>query len=67
MGASLTALPQYKAPRTTSVDFSGLLSEPLELQEDLTTGCGGQLWPAGMVLAKHFLRLQPHDVRDARM
>ena len=41
---------------TTSLDFDGLLSEPLILHEDLQEGCGGQLWPAGMTLAKYLLQ-----------
>lgn len=40
----------------SEVDFDGLLSPPLKLQEDLKNGCGGQLWPAGMVLSKYILR-----------
>lgn len=40
----------------TSLDFSGLLNPPLLLHEDLKEGCGGQLWPAGMVLAKYILK-----------
>ena len=40
----------------TSLDFSGLLDPPLLLHEDLKEGCGGQLWPAGMVLAKYILK-----------
>lgn len=39
----------------TNVSFDGLLEEPLLLEEDLKEGCGGQLWPAGMVLAKYLL------------
>jgi len=40
----------------TIIDFDGLLSTPLELHEDLKNGCGGMLWPAGMVLSKYLLR-----------
>lgn len=63
----LTPLPEYKAARTTALDFSGLLTEPLKLHEDLTSGCGGQLWPAGVVLAKHMLRYHGEKMRHARM
>lgn len=63
----LTPLPEYKAAGNTSVDFSGLLEEPVRLREDLKSGCGGQLWPAGMVLAKHMLRYHRHDLEKARM
>ena len=44
-----------KAAATTSLSFNGLLEEPLSVYEDLQKGCGGQLWPAGMVLAKYML------------
>ena len=46
----------------TSVSFSGLLEPPLLLHEDLKEGCGGQLWPAGMVLAEYLLK----DVKKLR-
>lgn len=49
-------LPEYKAAGVSEVDFDGLLKTPLRLHEDLKEGCGGQLWPAGMVLSKHLLR-----------
>ena len=42
-------------PRSTSLSFGGLLDPPLHVNEDLKEGCGGQLWPAGMLLAKHLL------------
>lgn len=45
-----------KSPGVSEVDFDGLLSTPLKLHEDLKNGCGGQLWPAGMVLSKYMLR-----------
>ncbi|KAJ5934661.1 hypothetical protein N7466_004208 [Penicillium verhagenii] len=48
-----------KLAGTTSLDFDGSLKEPLLLKEDLKNGCGGQLWPAGMVLAKYFLHQYP--------
>ncbi|KAI0152760.1 putative methyltransferase-domain-containing protein [Xylariaceae sp. FL1272] len=52
-----TPLPQYKDAGTTETDFGGLLTGPkLKLHEDLKDGCGGQLWPAGMVLARWLLR-----------
>lgn len=47
---------QHKQAGTTTINFDGLLAPPLKLHEDLTNGCGGQLWPAGMVLAKYLLR-----------
>jgi len=62
-----TPLPEYKEAATTALDFSGLLDEPLKLHEDLTSGCGGQLWPAGLVLAKHMLRYHRDDLQHSRM
>lgn len=60
--------PQHKRAGTSAVDFDGLLSPPLKLHEDLTEGCGGQLWPAGMVLAKYLLRKPQLDtLRGKRM
>lgn len=60
-------LPQYKPAGTSTVDFDGLLSPPLKLHEDLKGGCGGQLWPAGMVLAKYLLRQHKHDLHGRSM
>jgi hypothetical protein len=51
-----------KSAGISEVDFDGLLSPPLKLQEDLKNGCGGQLWPAGMVLAKYMLRKHREDL-----
>jgi hypothetical protein len=45
-----------KTAGVTTVDFDGLLAQPLRLHEDLKNGCGGMLWPAGMVLGKYLLR-----------
>ncbi|RKF75210.1 Protein-lysine N-methyltransferase EFM6 [Golovinomyces cichoracearum] len=63
----LIPLPTYKAVSTTSIDFSGLLETPLRLHEDLRTGCGGQIWPAGMVLARHMLRYHRNSLTQARI
>jgi protein N-lysine methyltransferase METTL21A len=63
----LIPLPSYKEASTTTISFSDLLSSPLRLHEDLSSGCGGQLWPAGMVLAKHMLRYHHDDLKDAKM
>ncbi|KAK6347677.1 hypothetical protein TWF718_005515 [Orbilia javanica] len=42
--------------RVTTTTLDGTLTkEPLKLIEDLTNGCGGQLWPAGVRLAKYFI------------
>ncbi|KAJ9298002.1 hypothetical protein DTO271G3_4223 [Paecilomyces variotii] len=54
---------EQKTAGTTNIDFDGLLSEPLVLQEDLKEGCGGQLWPAGIVLSKYMLRRHQSDLR----
>lgn len=67
IGTDLAPLPTYKAATTGTVNFSGLLEPPLKLHEDLSKGCGGQLWPAGMVLAQHMLRYHKDDLRDAKM
>lgn len=67
IGEDLTPLPAYKAASTTLVNFANLLEPPLRLHEDLKSGCGGQLWPAGMVLAQHMLRYHKHSLKDARM
>ncbi|KAI1806780.1 putative methyltransferase-domain-containing protein [Daldinia bambusicola] len=67
IGEDLSPLPAYKAAGTTATDFAGLLAEPLRLHEDLTSGCGGQTWPAGMVLAKHMLRYHRDDMRNSRI
>ncbi|RAL05681.1 uncharacterized protein BO80DRAFT_344791 [Aspergillus ibericus CBS 121593] len=53
---SLVPVRDPKPASQSSISFDGLLSSPLLLQEDLKEGCGGQLWPAGMVLSKYLLR-----------
>jgi hypothetical protein len=67
IGDDFTPVPTYKAASTTSIDFSGLLKPPLKLHEDLKNGCGGQLWPAGMVLARQMLRYHQNSMKDSRM
>jgi protein N-lysine methyltransferase METTL21A len=67
MGEDFVPLPEYKAAHNTDLDFSGLLAKPLHLHEDLANGCGGQLWPAGMVLGKHMLRYHRDELQQARM
>lgn len=52
----LVDLRPPKPAGTTELDFDGLLPSQLKLHEDLKEGCGGQLWPAGMVLTKYLLR-----------
>ncbi|KAE8145588.1 putative methyltransferase-domain-containing protein [Aspergillus avenaceus] len=53
---SLVPVRNHKGVACTEIAFDGFLKEPLVLREDLKEGCGGQLWPAGMVLAKYLLR-----------
>ncbi|KAJ5745539.1 hypothetical protein N7520_010721 [Penicillium odoratum] len=64
VSTSLAPLRINKAAGTTSLTFDGSLKEPLLLKEDLKNGCGGQLWPAGMVLAKYILHRYPSDLSD---
>lgn len=49
---------EIKSASTVSTNFDGLLPQPLLLYEDLKDGCGGQLWPAGMNLARYMLKYQ---------
>lgn len=63
----LARLPEYKAAGSSTLDFDGLLATPLKLHEDLSNGCGGQLWPAGMVLAKYMLRKHTGDIGSRSM
>lgn len=64
---SLAPPRELKAAVTTEVSFDGLLKEPLLLKEDLKDGCGGQLWPAGMALAKYLLSRHATDLSDKTM
>jgi len=56
-----------KPAGASEIDFDGLLSPPLKLHEDLKNGCGGQLWPAGMVLSKYMLRMHKSDLVGKEM
>lgn len=51
----------------TETSFDGLLEVPLYLREDLQDGCGGQVWPAGMALAKYLLRCHVNDLSNKTM
>ena len=53
---------KQKVAGTTEITFDGLLDQPLLLYEDLKEGCGGQLWPAGMVLSKYMLTYHKVDL-----
>ena len=66
-GVDFAPLPDYKPAGDTALDFGGLLATPLKVHEDLASGCGGQTWPAGVVLARHMLRYHREELRDARM
>ncbi|PLB44080.1 hypothetical protein P170DRAFT_468780 [Aspergillus steynii IBT 23096] len=61
---SLVPMRDLKAAEQNTVSLDGLLAEPLILKEDLKEGCGGQLWPAGMVLAKYLLRRHRLDLSN---
>lgn len=63
----LVPMRDLKAAEQNTVSFDGLLAEPLILREDLKDGCGGQLWPAGMVLAKYLLRRHRSDLSKKTM
>jgi hypothetical protein len=56
-----------KAASTTTLTFDGLLKDPLRLKEDLKDGCGGQLWPAGIFLAKYLLGQHSSDLSGKTM
>lgn len=62
VSASLAPPRDIKAAGTTTTTFDGLLREPLLLKEDLKNGCGGQLWPAGMILSKYLLSQHSKDM-----
>lgn len=55
----LIQTPAHKSPTITNIDLGGLLHPPLKLHEDVKEGCGGQVWPAGTILAKYMIRKHP--------
>ncbi|KAH7325901.1 putative methyltransferase-domain-containing protein [Stachybotrys elegans] len=63
----LTPLPSRKTAGDTRLDFDGQLAQPLKVHEDVRTGCGGQTWPAGLVLGKHLLRYHRDELHDTRI
>ncbi|KAJ5238674.1 hypothetical protein N7468_003293 [Penicillium chermesinum] len=65
--SSLAPPRELKAAGTTSLSFDGLLKDPLLLKEDLKEGCGGQLWPAGMILAEYLLRRHSSQLLNKSM
>ncbi|KAL4896329.1 putative methyltransferase-domain-containing protein [Aspergillus ambiguus] len=64
---SLVPVRDRKTAGHSTISFGGLLKEPLLLKEDLKEGCGGQLWPAGMVLARYLLRQRRSDLVDKQI
>lgn len=58
---------QQKAAGSSNLDFDGLLKTPLKMHEDLAEGCGGMLWPAGMVLSKYILRQDKGFLKNKSM
>ncbi|ODH24697.1 hypothetical protein ACO22_05286 [Paracoccidioides brasiliensis] len=59
---SLVPVRESKAAGTALLSLDGLLDPPLQIKEDLKEGCGGKLWPAGIVLAKYMLRRHKSDL-----
>ena len=67
VSTDLVQLPNVKEAGYSTIDFDGILSKPLELREDLAKGCGGALWPAGLVLGKFILRRHLEALQDKVM
>ncbi|KAK4496319.1 hypothetical protein PRZ48_012299 [Zasmidium cellare] len=65
LSQDLVQSPTHKAASTKAVDFGGLLTPPLVLHEDLTSGNGGQAWPAGMILGKYLLRRKRDELQNS--
>lgn len=65
LSEDLVQSPTHKAASTKAVDFHGILTPALILHEDLTSGNGGQAWPAGMILGTYLLRRKRDELRDA--
>lgn len=63
----LVPVRELKQAGVMEVTFDGLLSTPLRLEEDLKKGCGGMLWPAGMVMAKYLIRQDKELFKDKTM
>ena len=59
--------PIHRVAGSVTLDFDGMLSPPLVLHQDLSKGCGGQLWPAGMVLSRYLLRCRRDELQDKSM
>jgi hypothetical protein len=57
--------PEHIPATIESIDFDRLLDKPLLLHQDLGSGCGGMLWPAGLRLAKYLLKMKRDEMRNA--
>ena len=57
----------HKVAGITELTFDGLLDSPLLIHEDLKDGCGGQLWPAGVVLSRYMLLHHKTDLDEKAM
>lgn len=68
LAESLVPIRERKHAGTTIVTLDGLLEQqPLKLEEDLKEGCGGQLWPAGILLARYMLQKHHSDLLGKTM
>lgn len=61
----LVQSPSHKPAGQQSIDFDGALDPPLLVHEDLANGNGGQVWIAGMRLAKYLLRRKRDELGKA--
>ncbi|KAK2861296.1 hypothetical protein FQN49_004350 [Arthroderma sp. PD_2] len=60
---SLVPPREIQCPGTSTVSLDGILNPPLQLREDLKEGCGGQIWPAGVVLSKYMIEKHASDLQ----
>jgi hypothetical protein len=67
LAESLVPIRERKHAGTTIVTLDGLLEQPLQLEEDLKEGCGGQLWPAGILLSRYMLQKHHSDLLGKTM
>jgi len=64
-GEDYVKSPEHIPATIESIDFDGLLDNPLLLHQDLAAGCGGMLWPAGMRMAKYLLKMKRDEMKNA--
>lgn len=62
----LVSSPSIRPSQISTLDFGGLLDPPLRIQSD-ETECGGQLWPAGMMLVEYLLRNEKEELMGKTM